>query len=247
MKIKWPKSITIRAALIGGFFVIMAAIITVIGTIIFNNINNEYESIPSEVLFVSKVRPIIDQQTKILDSFTFIKGKGTLKTGILSVFWEVLLSNNGINNLSVIRYDISQINKQFVEISYTNMEQGVFTLEDGALIPINLPISIKSGDSMVLFFRIGIIMDANAFQLVKSEYADHKNITLNTIINFLRQKKMDFYGNPFSVDDIGVYSLPPIDELKEQVFGINFETSRSTKAVGILSWYKYGLYLNAVR
>jgi len=247
MKLKWPKSVTIRGAIIGGVFVIVAAIITVIGPIIFNDNKNEEPTVPEEDLVVSNVRPIIDQRTRIHESFTIVEGKGTVKTGILSAFWEVLLSNNGANDLSVIMYDLVQVDEDFPSISYTHMKQGLYTLEDGALIPVQFPITIPAGVTKALFLRVGITMDEKAYQLVKSKFASEQRVTLEMIINFLRLNELDFYGNAFTEDDAGIYSLPPIDEIKEQVFGVSFETGRGTKAVGIVSWYRHGLFQNALR
>ena len=250
MKIKWPKSVTIRAAIIGGGFVLVAAVITVIGPPIFNDNNKEAPAVPEEALVVSNVRSITDQPTLIHESFTFIEGRATtVKTGILSVFWEVLLSNNGVNDLSVINYEIVQIDEDFLSASYTHMEQGVYTLVGGELAPEQFPITIPAGNTKALFVRVGITMDEQAYQLVKEDFTSEEIVILEMIVNFLRLKELDFYGNPFTRDSagVGVYSLPPIDEIREQVFGITFKTGRGTQTVGVLSWYKYGLFRNSMR
>ena len=238
---------TIRAAIIGGVFAIVAAIIAVIGNAIFYANNNEpvqvviEPSIPEENLVVSNVRSIIDQPTLIHKSSTIHEGK-TVQTGILSVFWEVLLSNNGVNDLSVIRYDIAQVGEDFKPISYTHMKQGIYTLKEGDFIPVQFPITIPAGNTMAIFLRAGITMGERAYQLVKNKFTSEQRVTLGAIVNFLRLEGLDFYDNAFTKDDSGIYSLPPIDQIKEQVFGVSFETGRGTKTVGIVSWYKYGLF-----
>lgn len=184
-------------------------------------------------LVVSKVRTIIDQPT-VIHQF--------LKTGIMSVYWELTISNNGTMDLSVIDYDIAQIDEDSGPLSYSHMQQGIYTLKEGQLVPVQFPIAVAAGHSQALFLKVGILMDENAYKLVKTKFKVEGQANVKSIEDFLRLEETDFYGNAFTKQESGVYALPPIDKIAEQVFGISFESSRGVKTTEIISWYKYGLF-----
>ena len=54
--------------------------------------------------------------------------------------------------------------------------------------------------------------------------------------------EIDIFGNPFSKNGIGVYSLPPLNDLQDPVFAVTFKTARNTEIADLISLYKYGLY-----
>ena len=184
-------------------------------------------------LIVSKVRTIIDQPT-VIHQF--------LKTGIMSVYWEITISNNGTMDLSVIDYNIAQVNANSGPISYSNMQQGIYTLKEGQLVPVQFPITVETGHSQALFLRVGIMMDENAYNLVKTKFKVEGKANVKSIIDFLRLEGTDFYGNVITKQESGVFTFPSIDKIVEQVFGISFESSRGVKTTEIFSWYKYGLF-----
>lgn len=177
---------------------------------------------------ITKVRPIIDQPTQI---------RNFAGTGILSLHWELLLSNNGDKDLSVIDCEVLQ-----GLISYTDLYQGLYILQDATLQAINFPIIIPAGHSYPLFLRLGVIIDKKVFAMIKEEFDGKQGQNASSIIDFLRSREIDVYGNPFTKSDIGVYSLPPLDEIRDPVFVVKFKTARNTQIIDSISWYKYGLY-----
>jgi len=186
----------------------------------------------SEELEISKVRPIIDQPTFIRDF---------AGTGVMTMYWELVLSNNGDKDLSVIDYDVYQMSEEG-PMSYTDLRQGLYSLQDTKLQPITFPLIIPAGHSLALFIRLGVMMDKKAYELVKEEYGDEQSQSASSIIDFLRSREIDIYGNPFIKHDIGSYSLPAIDDIREPIFGVSFETARKEKTIEIISSYKYGLF-----
>lgn len=121
-KSKWKKwSLPSRLTAIGTYVGILGLILTLLIPLLSNGDN---EVVLKDNLAITGVRSIIDQPTVILESFKMRGGKA-VQTGIISLYWEVLLSNNGVNDLPVIRYDILQIDKGFPETSYTHMKQGI--------------------------------------------------------------------------------------------------------------------------
>lgn len=184
-------------------------------------------------LIVSKVRTIIDQPT-VIHQFR--------RTGIMSVYWELTLSNNGTMDLSVIDYDIALVAEHSGPVSYTHMQQGIYMLEEGQLVPVHFPIAVAAGRSQAMFLKVGILMDGNAYTLVKTKFTAGGQANVKSIVDFLRLEETDFYGNAFTKQEAGIYALPPIDQIAEQVFGVSFETSRGAKTTEIISWYRYGLF-----
>ena len=184
-------------------------------------------------LIVSNVRTIVDQPTVI---YQF------LNTGIMSVYWEITISNNGTMDLSVIDYNIAQVDINSGPISYSNMQQGIYTLKEGQLVPVQFPITVETGHSKALFLRVGIVMAENAYKLVKTKFKVEGQANVKSLIDFLRLEGTDFYGNVITKQEPGVFMYPEIDQIVEQMFGISFESGRGDKTTEIISWYKYGLF-----
>lgn len=243
-KSQWEKwSLPSKLTAIGAYVGIIGIIFTLI---IYLLQKNDNEVVLEDNLKITGVRSIIDQPTMIQESTTISEGKA-VQSGIMSLYWEVLLSNIGVNDLSVIRYDILQVGKDFPVVSYTYMKQGIYKLKEGSLIPAQFPITIPAGHTIALFLRVGIEIDKRAYQLIRKEFANEKRATLETIVNFLRLKGLDFYGNEFKKMTSGAYSLPPINHIREQVFGLSFTTGRGSKTHGFVSWYKFGLFRNSLQ
>lgn len=186
----------------------------------------------SDEIKITKVRPIVDQPTKIRDF---------AGTGIMSLHWELVLSNNGDRDLSVIDYDVLQVLKKG-PISYTDLRQGIYFLQDTKLQPVKFPMVIPAGHSSALFIRLGVMIDDKAYAMIKDEFDGKQPQNASSIIDFLRSREIDVYGNPFTKSDIGVYSLPPLNEIRDPVFSVTFKTARNTEIADLVSWYKYGLY-----
>jgi len=186
----------------------------------------------SDEIKITKVRPIVDLPTLIRDF---------AGTGIMSLHWELVLSNNGEKDLSVIDYNVLQVLKEG-PIIYTDLYQGLYFLQDTKLQPIKWPLVIFAGHSSALFIRLGVMIDDKAYAMIKDEFDGTQPQNASSIIDFLRSREIDVYGNPFTKSDIGVYSLPPLNEIRDPVFGVTFKTARNTEIAELISWYKYGLY-----
>lgn len=200
-----------------------------------DKISESEPSVPpatSDEIKITKVRPIIDQPTKIRDF---------AGTGIMSLHWELVLSNNGEKDLSVIDYDVLQVLKKN-PISYTDLRQGLYFLHDTKLQPVKFPMIIPAGHSSALFIRLGVMIDDKAYAMIKEEFNGNQPQTASSIIDFLRSCEIDIFGNPFSKNGIGVYSLPPLNDLQDPVFAVTFKTARNTEIADLISLYKYGLY-----
>ena len=90
-------------------------------------------------------------------------------------------------------------------------------------------------------------MTPEASKLVEEEFSTNSSsdVTVGTILGFLYAQGTDFYGNEITsqvVNGAGEVMLKPPsqDKLREQVFVVNFTTSRGEKVNEPLSWYQFG-------
>ena len=188
-------------------------------------------SVAADDLKITKVRRILDQPTTIRDF---------ADSGVMSLYWELTLSNNGKDDLSIIDYEILQVLNQGLS-NYTGLQQGLYTLEADKLHPVQLPVVIPAGHALAFFIRVGVRMDKAAYELVKTEFDGTHTQDVSKIIDFLRSRETDVFGNPYKKNEFGS-SLPSMDDLQDPIFGVSFETARGVKTNDIISWYKYGLF-----
>lgn len=191
----------------------------------------ESSSTMSDSIEVTKVRSIVDQPTSITDF---------AETAVMSLYWEVVLSNNGNNDSSILDYDVLQISHAGPK-SYTGLRQGLYTLKGSQLEPAGLPITIPAGHSTAFFVRLGVLMDKKALSMVKSEF-DGAPKPASAIIEFLRSRETDIFGNSFTQQASGASLLPAMDDIREPVFGVTFNTARGEEVHAIISWYVHGLF-----
>ena len=192
----------------------------------------ETEPIETNAIKVTKVRAIIDQPASIREFGD---------TGAITLTWEVVLSNNGDDAASILDHNVLQLSEAG-PISYTGLRQGLFTLKNHQLEPVQLPLTISAGHSTAFFVQLGVLMDKNAYSLVKVEFDEADSMTVSAIIDFLRSQESDLFGNPFRPRGNGAHSLPPTEDIREPAFRVAFTTSRGFESTATLSWYKYGLF-----
>ncbi|MBD2214005.1 ATP-binding protein [Nostoc linckia FACHB-104] len=208
------------------------------GGLIFFGIISNYINQTSNTIQVSSVKTVEDSETEIRES----GGQG-----IISVYWEVFLSNLGDSDLSVIKYKVIQVGKDFPAIWYTSMVQGLYLFENGKAKILELPINIPSGNTQKIFVRLGLMMTPEVFKLVKEKFSNSSNsdVTLKNIWRFLYTKGTDFYGNKVTTEVIKptgklMRRFPSMEDIREQTFVISFTTSRGESIDKLLSWYKFG-------
>jgi hypothetical protein len=191
-----------------------------------------YKAPVTDALKITSIKTVEDSQTQI----------STIgDQGVISAYWEVMLSNVGESSLSVTSYDVKQVGEDFPAVFYSGMNQGLYVFEDGNFKPLDLPIEITPGNTRKVFVRIGLLITPEAFKLIKENFSDSSNATLKTIWHFLFTKGTDFYGNKVEPLPAATgFRLPAMDQVREQVFGITFKTSRGASIVDLVSWYKYG-------
>jgi len=205
------------------FIALTSTIVVLAGVAIFSQ-NNQ------EKLAVTCVRQSLKNSPVIIENF--------LMTGLITTYWEIFLSNNSDDTLSVINYELLQIGTYFPAINYSGMNQGLYLLDtNGKIFSVRFPIVINAGNTVNLIVRIGIQMDSNAYKIVQNKILEEPKIDFRNIEKYLWSKGIDFYGNQVKSLGYGSYSFPPFEKAKEQVFKVYFRTARGTDISQKISLY----------
>ncbi len=97
-------------------------------------------SVPNEILEITSIERVYEAPIEL--SETYVTGE---QTGLLSVYWKLLLSNNGKSDLSVIDYDVTHVSDEnFAFLDYTGLQQGLYILNDDGLSKVDLPLNISA-------------------------------------------------------------------------------------------------------
>ncbi|NEO33174.1 MAG: hypothetical protein F6K36_22665 [Symploca sp. SIO3C6] len=97
---------------------------------------------------------------------------------LISVYWEIFISNNDVKDISVINYDLLQVGKEFPAAYYSGMNQGLFFPKEDQLVSASFPITIPAGHTVNLILKIGIQMDSNAYKLAKKKLRKRQELIL---------------------------------------------------------------------
>src|SRR6185503_18965182 len=98
--------------------------------------------------------------------------------GILTTQWVIVISNNGDKTSSIVQYRLFQLNKDNNRAWYSDMDQGIFD-ENGQRI--SLPIDIESGKSRKIILKLGIWLNTEAEEVLKSTHFKKGNVAIQTI------------------------------------------------------------------
>ena len=167
--------------------------------------------------------------------------------GIVSVYWQVFLSNIDSRGRSIVRYRVKQTGSDFPEIDYPRMNQGLYLLGNGTLEKLELPLEIPPDSTKEIYVRLGLMTSPKVLEIIEENFSNGKasDVTTGEVVKILYSQGTDFYEN--IVENVNpIKTGPPIwqfqrgDELREQEFTVSFVTAREEETTGLLSWYKFG-------
>lgn len=163
----------------------------------------------------------------------------TYLPAILPVYFDCILTNNGEETISILDYELIQINTDYPISDYSYMNEGLFESTGEKL---QFPLNIDSKKSYKFYIKVGIAIHPDAYALISNNFTPLTRISINEINSYLAMNGMDLYGN--SVDPIirqGEYlgaEGPNLENLQEQIFLITFKTGRGNYFNDSLYWYK---------
>jgi len=195
------------------------------------------KALEQDNLRISYATRMTDFQTSITE--ILIPDNGEMEsTGVLTVYWEFIISNNGANDAWLVEYALRSLRESY-PANYPGMEQGLFLIKDGNLVSTNVPILITSSDTIVLYVEIGLLMDSGSYRLTREHFREEDRYTIRDVNEFLGNQGIDLYGNPVETVIPGTLTYTSPGEVKEQWFVTNFETSRGLLKARFISWYTH--------
>lgn len=174
----------------------------------------------------------------------------TPTSSIMSTFWEIVISNNGEQSISVTSLEVLQsggympVAGEYIDgpSSYSGIYQGLFVMDPSGLRSIQPPINVPPGESIGLLAKIGILTHDDSSEYIGdflSNEADNEEISVEQFLRYLYSNGTDHYGNRVDQlvegEDVWRFAVDPV----EQYFGLIVETSRGSRAVDFLSWYEF--------
>lgn len=222
----------------------IAAVIAVASSIYFFLITQS--ALKEELTITGVQRMTVALTTIEPNGFLISTAPTTGTSGLASAYWRIFLSNNGDKDLSIIRYQVLQVSTHdFPAVSYTGLDQGLYIIEENESKPLNLPITVKSGETATIFIRVGVFVVPSSYQLILDEFGVKSEYQLREVEDFLRKEhSTDIYGNKLEQFAPGIWTYPALGEAKEQIFNVVFTTARGTKVSDLASWYAFSGFFN---
>ena len=147
------------------------------------------------------------------------------KSNVVQIPWLFTLSNTGNFKLSIVGYDVFQIENGGLS-KFQNLVGLVMTPDGDQVVP---PITLDAGESITIMMHIGFIADAKILEKLFKIHEQSGAFTLNEAFKKLAKDGVTIYGGSASYldHDGGVsISLDPKFYLDEPVYRIEFKTGR---------------------
>lgn len=167
-----------------------------------------------EVLTLSVTPVLEDYPTQLIDA------RGT-PSGTVGTYWNVVVANNSDRDISLVEYRLREIRGEGDNLFYSSLDQGLFTTTFSRL---DLPLNIPAGHSLRLFFRVGLLMDPQAFRISKGVWKTGTVESIRRLLEYLNSKGYGIYGQ---FNELGLKSLKRL--AANQIFLVAFRTGRRTE------------------
>jgi hypothetical protein len=191
----------------------------------------------SEVLHVASVR-------RLEHAPTTLTAAG--KTGLLTAYWRIVLTNNGEKRVTLTRYDVRQIvtqNNHDGLVYDSQFDQGIFLCSDGfkAIDLVGTPLKLEPGEAATFCAKVGVSMDPKAYILARKQFPGEEIQDIALLEKYLWSNGSDVFGNMVDPLPKGSYRFPALGTELGQVFLITFRSSKNSVFVATLNWYPFGL------
>ena len=203
-----------------------------------------------EVLDVSYNMLVEDQSLQIQDWSTTGFDGTEFQSGLVPIYWQITLVNNGQSNITIDDYELTQTPSSFFPTKlYGMMNQGLFVC-DREFEPIHIstqPVKLEPGDTTTLCLKIGLLIHSKAYDLLKNKFGDEAINNVWDLMMYLWSNGLDLYGNEVFSRNDGVYEFSNPKTITEQTFKVVFVTSKGSKVeatMSPISWYVFSGYFN---
>jgi len=147
------------------------------------------------------------------------------QSSVVQIPWLFTLSNTGNVKLSIIGYDVFQIENGGLS-KFPHLVGLVMTPDGDQVVP---PITLDAGESITIMMHIGFTADAKVLEKLFKIHEQSGAFTLNEAFKKLAKDGITIYGGSatyFSHDGGVTISLDPRFYLDEPVYRVEFKTGR---------------------
>lgn len=155
-------------------------------------------------------------------TYTVYYQKFTENSGLIPSIYEVYLSNNSNQGVSILSYEVNLIyhdNRKFFYEEIINNEEELQN---------SFPLLLGPNETRKIIFEINNIIPENVTGLISSKYNFGTNIVYNKLKDYLLEKNLDIYGNKYYYFDVGdnkLYSSEPENQ-NYPVYSLKIKTSK---------------------
>lgn len=153
------------------------------------------------------------------------------------VRWRAMLVNNGSIPVVLTKYRITQISRRF-PIYFSGIDSGVSENGETAL---GFPMTLKPGDTKQFAISVGVLLNSDVYNKLKDRFPVGTKTRIRQVKHHLWKQGVGLYGNHVVYQEYpegGVSMMPDItDTEREQVFLVQFATSRSSNISSVFSLY----------
>ncbi|MGH1428611.1 MAG: hypothetical protein ACRBEE_11780 [Arenicella sp.] len=158
-------------------------------------------------------------------------------SGALSVYWDVLVSNNGQSPISIIDYDITVLSAPNRIVDYSGLNDGLYNTE---MDEVGLPVVIDPGHAKRFYLKSRILLHSKAVMEAINPEQENRHESINGLLSKLYMSGTDFYGNKVIVPRKNIeYAIVSPEKRKEQVFIVTLKTAKGGQEQDFVSWYNH--------
>jgi heme/copper-type cytochrome/quinol oxidase subunit 2 len=143
-------------------------------------------------------------------------------SGLIPSTYEVYISNNSKQGVSILSYEINLINFDGKKISYKNIVNNEEEI-DGLF-----PLSLEPNNTYKIIFEINNVIPESVTSLINLEYKFGNHIVYDELKNYLLEENLDIYGNRndyFQFDGNQLVMSEPANQ-RFPIYMLKIETSK---------------------
>lgn len=143
-------------------------------------------------------------------------------SGLIPSNYEIYISNNSKQGVSILTYEINLINYDGEKIIYKNIVNNKEEMDK------SFPFSLEPNKTYKIIFEINNIIPKNVTSLINLEYDFGNYIVYDELKNYLLEENLDIYGNKnnyYQFDGNQLVTIDPENQ-KFPVYMLKIETSK---------------------
>lgn len=126
---------------------------------------------------------LVAQSWRVAEDYpTEIRPSG--ESGILSVYWRLLVANNGERDTSLVGFEVREGSGEL---------QGLYQVD---LKRLEMPVAIKAGYAVVFLARAGLLLDTKAYVALRQRFGQARSISSAAVTEHVRARGFRLFNDP---------------------------------------------------